>query len=153
MKNANAKTTESYKALCFNHFVESDTENEPELATNDEWRGIMARARKDHGMSQEDLGQKVGSSQAMISKIESGESGSSKLVRPICVLLNIPLPEHFTDEAERAWVQAGRVLRHRNPEQAKATLALVESMAKQYEDAEQPAEPEPPRNGNRPRRS
>lgn len=118
----------------------------PELATNAEWRGIMQRARKDHGYSQETFAKMLSVSQPLISKIESGETAASKLVIPICQMLSIPLPEHFVDEAERAWVQLGRLLRSRNPVQAKLALELVESMVKQLEPepTTQPADPAKP---------
>lgn len=146
MTNARSKTTESGFQLCDDSHVDDD-QQEPELATNDEWRGIMVRARKEHDLTQDELGNKFGVSQAMISKLETGEAGSSKLVLPICRLLGIPLPEHFVDEEDREWVRLGRVLRHRNREQAKLAVKLVESMVKQYDDAEdaQPTVTEPPK--------
>lgn len=145
MAKASDDIREGYGATCFSERVEPDTQEEPELATNEEWRGIMVRARKEHGFSQESLGQKLGVSQALISKMESGEVGSSKLVMPICRLLGIPAPEHFVDEEEKNWVRLGRVLRHRNPEQAKVALQLVESMVRQYEsELDEVPTPAPP---------
>jgi len=104
-------------------------EKPPELATNDTWRGIMARARKDHDLSQQQLADKLGSTQAAVSKIESGEIRSSTLVIPICTLLQIPLPEYLANEEDRRWHQIGRALRHRSPEMAKRIAALCESLA------------------------
>lgn len=90
----------------------------PELATNETWRGIMRRARltprePDYptGMTQKQLADLVDTSQVMISMIESGEVGSSKFILPICKALDIVVPEHFTDEVDRAWVELGRVIR------------------------------------------
>ena len=100
----------------------------PELAFDEEWRGIMVRARKEHGLSQDGLAKLVGSSQPLISKIESGLVGSSELVRPICDALSIPEPNNFANEDDRAWVQLGRLLRARNPEQYRRATSLVESM-------------------------
>ena len=70
----------SYKPLCFYRSVADDKERSDEtaeIATNKTWRGIMVRARKTHQLSQLELGKLVGVSQAMISKLESGESGGS----------------------------------------------------------------------------
>lgn len=120
---------EGYNPLWSHNFMVN--EDDPELATNEEWRGIMVRARKAHGLSQDALAGKLRASQALISKIESGEVSSSSLVLPICRLLSIPLPEHFVDEFERSWVQLGRALRHRSPNQAKATLELIKSIVEQ----------------------
>lgn len=146
MTKASDKTTESNFQLWSYGKVPSDQE-EPELATNGEWRGIMVRARKEHGLSQDELGAKLGISQAMVSKIESGESRSSALVMPICRILGIPPPEHFVDEFEKEWVRLGRALRYRNEEQARAARQLIESMVKQAEELEKAqtqAEPERP---------
>lgn len=101
----------------------------PELATNKEWRGIMARARKDHGLSQAELGTKVLTSQNMISLIESGEVGSSRFVLPICAELSIPPPTHFENEDERAWWQAGHVLRAKSPRRYQRLLDLIREEA------------------------
>lgn len=110
----------------------------PELATNAEWRKIMVQARKDHGLTQDQLGAKVGLSQVMISKLESGESGSSTYVLRICRVLAIPQPMHFADEQSKAWNELGHVLRHRNPEQYEATRQLIETIVRQFEQAANP---------------
>lgn len=144
MANASDDITESDFQLCSYDEVPSGQE-EPELATNDEWRGIMARARKDHKLSQEKLADRLGVSQALISKIESGETRTSSLVMPICRALGIPPPEHFVDEFEKEWVRLGRALRFRNETQARAARQLIESMVKQYDEPdEKPAGTEPP---------
>jgi transcriptional regulator with XRE-family HTH domain len=110
----------------------SDSEEKgPELATNDEWRGIMARARKSHGLSQQETAERLGTSQAAISKIESGEIRSTTLVLPICALLSIPLPEHVADEEDRNWMNLSRVLRHHRPAMARDMLALIEKMVEE----------------------
>lgn len=125
------------------NFVPSSEDDLPELATNDEWRGIMMRARKAHGMTQTELANQLGVSQAIISKIESGETGASKLVQPICEVLSIPTPIHMTDPDERAWLQLGRVLRAKNPDQARAALRLVETMVKSLESELPPDDAQP----------
>jgi transcriptional regulator with XRE-family HTH domain len=127
---------ESYKALWSHNFVASEDEQEPEIATNDEWRAIMVRARKGHGLTQEQLAEDVGTSQVMISKIESGVTGSSKLVLPICRRLSIPEPQNFADEAQKEWSQLGHLLRHKGGDQYEAALQLLRSMAKRIEEAD-----------------
>jgi transcriptional regulator with XRE-family HTH domain len=121
VRNRYTDSQESYKSLWSYNFV-TDEGDLPELATNAEWRSLMTRARKTYGFTQQQLADKLGVSQAIISKIESGETGSSKLVMPICETLSIPEPVHLTDPDEREWMQLGRVLRARNPEQARAAL-------------------------------
>lgn len=112
----------------------------PELANNEEWRGIMARARKAHGMSQDDLAAKVGVSQVMISKLENTQTSSTYIMR-ICRVLGIQPPEHYESEEQKNWSNLGRVLRARKPEQYRRALALVEAMANDDIPAEQPVEP------------
>lgn len=102
---------------------------DPELATNDEWRGIMRRARATRGWSQAELAQRVGTSQNMISNIESGSVRASQFVMPICEQLGINPPMFYLDEDDRSWIQLGRVLRARDMEVFRRALALVEVMA------------------------
>lgn len=115
-------------------FVTQDEEM-PELATNEEWRGIMTRARKAHGMTQDELGAKVGLSQVMISKLETGESGSSTHILRICRVLDIPEPANFATDEQRDWWQLGHVLRSRNTEQYAAAKQLIRTMVEQLEAA------------------
>lgn len=117
----------------------------------------MARARADHdNMSQAELARRVGViigdtvSQAMISKIENAEtSTSSTLILPICQVLDIPVPQHFTDERDRAWYHLGHFLRHADPDGYKLELARLEHQAKrlreQQEGAPATKEPDDPR--------
>jgi transcriptional regulator with XRE-family HTH domain len=142
---------ESYNYLCSYDNV-TDGADEPELATNEEWRGIMVRARKDIGLSQQTLADKLGVSQPLISKIESGEVALSKLVLPICRLLGIPKPEHYVDDFEKNWSRAGRVLRHRNMPQAKRMLELMESMVADYEEQQKKDEDKPEGDPDKPRK-
>lgn len=102
---------------------------EPELAISEDWRGIMRRARADHDLTQTQLGQQVGTSQNMISLIESGAVGASTFVLPICRALGIPPPMFFENEEDRLWIQTGRVLRARDMEVFRRALAMVEAMA------------------------
>lgn len=118
-------------------------EDDPEIGTNEHWRGLLVRARKDHGLTQQQLGDKVGVSQVMISKIESGESSSSKLVIPICRLLSIPPPAYFLDDWQQRWYELGHVLRFRDPDQADAAIRLVESMTKRLDVAAPEPDPKP----------
>jgi transcriptional regulator with XRE-family HTH domain len=134
---------EGYNPLWSYNFVPSVDDDLPELATNEDWRGIMVRARKAYGWSQSHLADQLKVSQAIISKIESGETSASKLIQPICQLLSIPQPLHLTDPDERAWMQLGRVLRAKNPDQARAALQLVETMVKALDGAESAEIPGP----------
>lgn len=111
----------------------------PEISTNEEWRSIMVRARKDHGLSQEQLGEKVGISQPMIAKIENGTSESSTYILRICRVLGIAAPQKFADDWSRKWSELGHVLRNKNAAQAEAAMKLVESMTQALEGAATPA--------------
>lgn len=144
MKLARGLRTRSYKAAWSHDFVASTEIPEwPELQTNEEWRGIMARARAAHNdMSQAELARRVGAemgedapSQAAISKIEDGKVTSSRYIKAICVVLAIPLPQHFVDENDRAWSQLGHFLRARDPEAYKLELARLELQAKRLREA------------------
>jgi transcriptional regulator with XRE-family HTH domain len=135
--------------LCFHDFVDDLGEEMPELATNGEWRTIMARARRDQGLSQAQLGDTVGLSQVMISKIESGESSSSTFILRICRRLQIPTPSHYADEESRHWSELGHVLRHGDPEQYEAMMRMIETVTRRIQEAQteahEAAAQEPPR--------
>jgi transcriptional regulator with XRE-family HTH domain len=118
----------NYKAPWSHGFVTEEGDL-PELATNDEWRGIMKRARMEHGLTQAELARKVGTSQVMISNLESGAATSSKYVLRICRELEIPVPEHFADDVDRAWAQLGRVLRAKGLDKQKAATEVVRALA------------------------
>lgn len=107
-----------------------EPDKDPELAANEHWRGIMIRARKAHGLSQEQLGARVGVSQTVISKLEGGDQTASNRILAICRVLSIPAPQHFTDEDALAWSELGHVLRAGNDEQYRAARAMVEAMVK-----------------------
>lgn len=130
---ATADMPRSYNAACSHVFV-ADLDP-PELATNEDWCGIMQRARKAHKidgkeMTQAQLAERVGRrirerwpqssvetpSQVSISKIENGQHGSSRFILPICDVLAIPTPDHTADEEERDWIRIGRVMRHDDPD-------------------------------------
>jgi transcriptional regulator with XRE-family HTH domain len=101
----------------------------PELATTEYWRRLMRRARQDAELSQEQLAEKVGISQAMLSRIESGDVRSSKAVVLISERLGIPLPQFATgDEMDLRWQQAGSVLRRRDHSMFAQHLELVEAI-------------------------
>lgn len=88
----------------------------------------MVRARKDQGFTQKTLGARVGTSQNIVSLIESGEVTSSSYIMPICKLLKIPPPMHFENEEDATWSQLGHLLRTKNMKQFRRAMALVESM-------------------------
>ncbi len=101
-------------------------EDLPELATNGDWRSLMARARKTHGLTQAELASKVGTSQNMISNIENGGVKSSQFVLPIADALHIPPPTWYENDDDRAWAETGRVLRARDMELFRRALSMVE---------------------------
>lgn len=119
--------------------MEDDIENEPELATNIDWRNSMIEARQTKtddypdGMSQKQLADLVGCSQVMISKIEDADR-SSKYIRRICRVLHIELPQHFVDERARRWSELGRLISHRDPDSYKIHIAQLELEAKRLEE-------------------
>ena len=133
--------TGSYKALWSHGFVAD--EDLPKLPADAEWRKVMVRARKEHGLTQAELGKKVGVSQALISKIEDGTYESSDAIRSICDVLSIPEPAAFANEDDRAWIQLGRLLRSKNMEQYRRALSLVESMVGPSEDTKDEPEERP----------
>jgi transcriptional regulator with XRE-family HTH domain len=102
--------------------------DDPEIATNQEWRGIMLRARKDRGWSQKELGDRVGTSQNIISLIESGGVESSAYIMPICRLLKIPPPMHFENEWQKKWHELGRLVREQSEEDAEALVRMAEAL-------------------------
>lgn len=113
-----------------------------EIATNEEWRGVMKRARQAHGLSQEALAKAVGVSQAMINKIERGESGGSGAVLAICRVLSIPEPMTFATEDAKHWHELGHAARRlMTPEQYEAYLRMLETTVKALESA--PADDSP----------
>lgn len=107
----------------------------------------MVAARKAKGMTQTQLGARVGTSQNIISEIESGEIGSSSFILSVCRVLAIAPPQFHGSEEQKQWSQLGHLLRMRNPTQFRRALALVESMleeperteAAQLDDEETPA--------------
>lgn len=112
------------------------SENDGEIATNEEWRGVMKRARTAHKLSQEALGKAVGVSQAMINKIENGGSGGSGAVLAICRVLSIPEPMTFASEDAKHWHELGHAARRlMTPEQYEAHLRMIEMTVKQLEGA------------------
>jgi transcriptional regulator with XRE-family HTH domain len=109
----------------------------PELATNSEWRAAMRKARVEAGLSQEDLAERavaaspqlIRGTQGVISKLESGGIGRSRLVVPICRLLGIQLPSHYASDRDREWLDAAHTIEARSPAQAAALLAAVKAAA------------------------
>ena len=101
---------------------------DPELATNEHWRDEMILARKAAGMTQDQLGTRVGATQVSISKIESGENGSSTFILPICRVLKIHPPEHYATSDDREFMRELAKVRREKPDQYKAVIALVHSI-------------------------
>lgn len=114
--------------------MSSDPPETPELATNEEWRGIMVRARKDKKLTQKELGGRVGTSQNIVSLIESGEVATSQFVLPICRVLGIPPPMFFSDDEQKTWSQLGHILRGKSMKKFRRAMDLVAALVEEDED-------------------
>lgn len=112
----------------------------------------MISARRGRKWKQADLAAKVTkrsklpASQALISQIESGVIGSSRLVRPICEELSIPEPMHFQDDLMKQWWLTGHLMRGENMALFKQHLELTKSTlsAIQQANEEEDEDDEPP---------
>lgn len=104
-------------------------EDDPELPFEPEWGQSVRRARVAAKLNQADLARIINVNQAMVSYIENGEVSTSKAVLPIVRALGVPMPrQYFTDEEERRWAEAGRVLRRVNEAGFRGLLAAAEQM-------------------------
>lgn len=104
---------------------------DPELPTTALWRGWMVSRREALGLTQTDLGRKVGLSQPIISEIESGKQARSVAVLAISRVLGIPPPYlEIEDDVERRLLEAARILRHTNVEVFATQLQLIETLAR-----------------------
>lgn len=102
-----------------------------EIATNQAWRRKMIAARKAHGgegMTQKELGARVGTSQNIISLIESGEITSSQFIGPICEVLKIPEPANFSNQAQVEWSRLGFILQHKDSQQFERLREFVRTL-------------------------
>lgn len=108
--------------------VPADPADEPEVPTTPAWRADMIQARKAKGLTQAQLGRKVGTSQNIISLIESGKLGSSTFILRVARVLSIAPPQFHGDVHQELWAKLGQQLQSRSPRQFKRALALVESM-------------------------
>lgn len=88
----------------------------------------MRAARRAKKMSQKQLGDLVGVSQAMISDIETGQVGGSSVVLAICRELGIDPPVVTENDLQRRWVEAGRVLAVRAPTAFRRQLEYIEGL-------------------------
>lgn len=86
----------------------------------------MVTKRKQAGMDQRQLGVRVGTSQNIISLIESGKSGSSSFILKICKVLHIPVPTHFISEGQERWALLGHLLEEKSSPEFQAQLAALE---------------------------
>lgn len=94
----------------------------------------MIAARKAKNLTQKQVGARVGTSQNIISLIESGEIESSSYILPISKLLGIAPPQFHETEDQKSWAQLGHMLRMKNRKQFRRVLALVESMVQDNDD-------------------
>ncbi len=133
----------AHKSLCLIEDVSAPEDERPELATNKEWRDEMRRVRKSLSMSQQVLADAIDADQGDISKIETGEVGSSKYILPICKALGIEPPEHFVDENSRLWIRMLEAVRASDRPLAKAILENIKAFNDELE-AERQRLSEPP---------
>ena len=109
-----------------------------EVATDADWRALMQRERKAQGFTQKTLAVAIGTSQATISEIESGELKGSKFVLAICRKLGIAPPMMFEDQLERRWVEGGRKLRARRSPLFLRMLEMVEEANSEHDTRTNP---------------
>lgn len=104
----------------------------------------MVATRKLKRLTQKQVGARVGTSQNIVSLIESGEVEGSSYILPICKLLGIAPPQFHESEDQRQWAEMGHLLRTKNKKQFRRALELVESMLEDVE-AGAPQHEEPSR--------
>ncbi len=112
----------------------TDPTDLPELAFDSEWSESVIKARKNAGLNQSELAAKVGTSQNMISLIESNGVGSSTFVLPICKELKIPPPAFYASSDQKRWADLGHRLRLRDPKKFTLAMALAESLVDGLEE-------------------
>lgn len=116
---------------------DADDVEHPEIPFTAEWGRMVRNARKQKGMSQEQLAKDARVKQSLISQIEKHIVKSSRAVVPISRVLGIPLPlPRAGDELEERWVNAGRALRWSNESGFKGLLAAAESLISKKKPSE-----------------
>ena len=90
------------------------------------------------GVGKSTLAVAIGTSQATISEIESGELKGSKFVLAICRKLGIAPPMMFEDQLERRWVEGGRKLRARRSPLFLRMLEMVEEANSEHDTRTNP---------------
>jgi len=103
----------------------------------------MIAARKAKHLTQKQLGSRVGTSQNIVSLIESGEIESSSYILPICKQLGIAPPQFHESEEQKLWAQLGHRLRLKNRKQYRRVLALVESLVQDNDEEPTSVAPSP----------
>ena len=102
----------------------------PEMPTTTHWRAEMRQARERLNYTQADLGRRVGVSQNVISRIETGEQEASEFVLSISKVLNISPPfAMFTDALDERWFKAGRLIRQHDERMFSAQVSSMEAFA------------------------
>lgn len=119
-----------------NHEDDHRQDDEQEIPTTKLWRAAMRERRMALGMSQAAIGRSVGVSQAMVSAIERGDSGSSSVVYAISKLLGISPPIVGLDPDVEKIVSAALTLKLRSPARYAALLIMVDSMLGAVSDEE-----------------
>ena len=132
------QNTDGFAPDEFNTSPDRALDDYPEISTTAAWRVAMRTKREAREMNQDELGRRVGVSQNVISKMETGILRSSKAVLPICNVLRIPPPMAlFEDELDQRWYDKGRQLRALAPGTFEMMLAAVEgALANLLEQAE-----------------
>lgn len=106
---------------------QSSLDEYPEISFTADWGSLVRRKRVEMKLSQDELSDRVGCEQALLSMIENGRVLSSKAVVPLVRELDIPPPRQFLgDELDERWHDAGRVLRRVNLSVFKALLTSAE---------------------------
>ena len=91
--------------------VQPPVVNEEKLSFTRGFSDEVKRAREALGLTQTELAAELGTSQTEISFVERYKIQSTKLVRPLCRFLGLPLPLPPTDDplVQRLYI-AGRLL-------------------------------------------
>ena len=133
MRTTSSSIPVSHNPAWSHSFVEDV--DPPELATNEEWRRTMRKARKDHvtdgkSMTQGDLAEAIW-------KVMRQRWPQSKH--------SAEAPSHYVDDDNRAWAEAGEYMRHKFPEEFARHLEMLEErMRSEKAKEEATTEDQPP---------
>ncbi len=111
----------------------------------------MVAAREAKGMSQGQLGGRIGLSQPSISAIESGHG--SRYIPDVCRILKIPGPMHGWSEQQRQWAVIGHKLEERSPAAFKMALSNIQQILDELQASSEPSTEATPPKVKRPLRA